>query len=177
MHLAAEAFIRWEMGALDSRSDPLDLLSRICSEPMGAERRPTVYAYASEVAAALTATEPARQLYDAFSPWQGQLVVGGMGEACMGAVDRFLGMLSAAVGRWEEADSWFRSAAALEERVSSPPLLARTRYWHARMLAAREGPGDHDGAVILLERASLTTGTLGMKRLHRQVCQLLTTLK
>ena len=40
----------------------------------------------------------------------------------------------------DQAERHFEAALALEKRLASPPNLARTRYWFARMLHGGEDP-------------------------------------
>jgi hypothetical protein len=54
------------------------------------------------------------------------------------------------------------AALALEESVQSPPLAARTRYWLARALRERDGPGDGERAELELGRSIETADRLGM---------------
>ena len=82
-------------------------------------------------------------------------------------------MLATTAGRWDDADTHFRTAEALEARVSAPPLVARTLYWHGRMLALHADTTSRREAVSLLERAGITASRLGMARLHGSVSELL----
>jgi tetratricopeptide (TPR) repeat protein len=125
-------------------------------------------AYLAEVAGVLEDKARASTLYDLFAPHRGHLVVLSWGVACLGAVDRFVGMLSAVLGRWETAEAHFDSALALEARVGAPPLAARTRYWFARMLLARGEPIDRGHADQLLAASLLRAEDLGMSRLAEQ---------
>jgi hypothetical protein len=53
----------------------------------------------------------------------------------------------------------------MEDKIRSPPLLARTRLWYARFLHARAEPGDRDVASRYAEQV-VTVGTkLGMAAL------------
>lgn len=56
----------------------------------------------------------------------GRLVVVGAGVVCKGSVDRYLGLLHAAVGQAREAAEYFRSAEATHRAIGAAPLLART---------------------------------------------------
>jgi tetratricopeptide (TPR) repeat protein len=126
-------------------------------------------AYLAEVAGVLEDKARASTLYNLFVPHRGHLVVLSWGIACLGAVDRFLGILSAVLGHWETAEGHFKSALALEERVGAPPLAARTRYWFGRMLLMRDEPNDRGHADRLLAESLSTTEDLGMARLAEQV--------
>ena len=140
------------------------------SGPMHPERVPVSLAYRAEVATALGRSCAAGRLYQDLLPYQGQVVVGGMGEGCQGAVDRFLGMLAGAAGRRDDARSHFESALAIETGLRSPPLLARTQYWGGRFQL--EG-GDAGGAHASLGAAFETAERLGMRGLRRDALALL----
>jgi tetratricopeptide (TPR) repeat protein len=90
--------------------------------------------------------------------------------ACLGAADRSLGMLAAVIQDWEKAEEHFDAALALENKIESPPLLARTQTWYARMLIARGSSGDHERARELLGSALSTAESLGMAGLVAE-CQ------
>jgi tetratricopeptide (TPR) repeat protein len=130
---------------------------------------PATLTLLTEVCVALDDRERAETLLELFEPYTGLLVVTGGGSFCPGAVDRYLGMLTACLGRHEEAETFYRSALELEERVSSPPLVARTRYWYGRGLLERGSPGDREEAMALLALALETAESRGMKGLAARV--------
>lgn len=90
------------------------------------ERVPVTLAHQVEVAAVLGNAAPAERLYRAFQPYHDQIVIGGMGDGCQGAVDRFLGILASMLGRFDQAEAHFETALVLEAGLRSPPLVART---------------------------------------------------
>jgi len=98
-------------------------------------------------------------------PYRDQVVVGGMGEGCFGAVDRYLGMLASERGCWDAAEAHFETALRLETGLLAPPLLARTRHWYGRMLLTRGWAGDGDRATQLLDASAETAERLGMASL------------
>ena len=61
---------------------------------------------------------------------------------CFGSASLYLGLLGTVTRRWAEADDHFEAATAAHQRLEAGPLLARTRYEHARMLLARGQAGD-----------------------------------
>ena len=85
-----------------------------------------------------------------------------MGLFCLGAFDRYRGMLLSLLGRHDEAVAALTAALALEESVDAPTLTARTRYWLARALRQRDGPGDGERADVELARSIETAEGLGM---------------
>jgi len=136
--------------------------------PMPPERLPVTLAYRTEVAVAWGTPEQSARLYEVFEPYRGQIVIGGMGEGCMGAVDRYLGMLAAAAGRPTAADAHYETALLLETGLCSSPLLARTRYWYGRMLVDHPGRDHARRADELLTYALDTAKRLGMAGLSAQ---------
>jgi tetratricopeptide (TPR) repeat protein len=107
----------------------------------------------------------AHDLYPLLRPHSGHLIAVSWGIVCIGAADRYLGILAATLGRLDEAERLFEAALSLEREVSSEPLLARTRYWFARMLAHRASEGDVLRALSLLESVLESAEGMGMARL------------
>ena len=66
----------------------------------------------------------------------GTLVVVGDAVVCKGSVDRYLGLVHAAVGQWGEAAEYFRSAESAHQSLGAERLLARTRQQASGILAA-----------------------------------------
>ena len=114
----------------------------------------------AEVAASGGAHARSEELYEHLTPFAGRLLGDVLGLPCVGAADRYLGMLSTVLGRWDEADAHFARALSLEEQIRGHALLPRTRYsaracasrsWSLRGrsgggCAARERRGDNDAA-------------------------------
>ena len=173
IHRAMLAFTRAQLSGADEARAELEAFVDAGLGPMPVERRPVTLAYRTEVALALGGQERARVLHEELIPWEGQIVVGGFAEAPLGAVDRYLGMLATAMGRWEDAETRFEGALRLEDGLAAPPLLARTRYWYGRMLLARGEPADLERADELLASSRDAARLLGMARLHDQAVALL----
>lgn len=117
----------------------------------------------ADVAAALGTPAPATTLYDALAPFAGQLLATVLGLACLGAADRYLGMLATVLERWDAADAHFASAVGLETRARGFALLPRTRYWQARSLQER---GGERAADALLARVVDDASALGLHALR-----------
>jgi class 3 adenylate cyclase/tetratricopeptide (TPR) repeat protein len=126
---------------------------------------PSCMAQLTEAVAEVGAADHARTLYDLLEPWTGQCIVVGQGLDVPGAADRYLGMLAATLGEIDAADAHYAAALDLEERLQSPPLMARTCYWWARALLARGRGDDLERAVTLLESCVATADSLGMSML------------
>jgi uncharacterized protein HemY len=81
----------------------------------------------------------------------------------VGPVARYLGLLSVAEGRWEEAQRQFTNALDLNRRIGARPWLAHTQEDCARMLLARGDAADAERARVLLDAAVTTYRELGME--------------
>jgi DNA-binding SARP family transcriptional activator/tetratricopeptide (TPR) repeat protein len=115
----------------------------------------------AETAALLRHSESAAVLYRLLLPWA-SLNVADVGEGIRGSAARYLGMLAAAVERFDEAEPHFDQALALNASMEARPWLAHTASDYARMLRARNGRGDGARADELIEMASRTYRELGM---------------
>jgi tetratricopeptide (TPR) repeat protein len=121
-----------------------------------------------EVCAALDDCDRAKVLYRLLSPYAAYAVVAS-DWASFGAAARFLGQLAATMGRWQEAESHFDQALAMNARMGAKPWLAHTQFQVARMLLARSEPGDVARASILLDDAWSIARELGMRSLETRI--------
>ena len=119
--------------------------------------------YLPELCRLLADTGRASALLPHIEPWAGQLLVVGMGTSLEGASDRSVAHLLAQLGRYDEADVLYRAAADLEGAAGFPVLMARTKYWHVRLLLDRRAPGDRDQARALLDEAIDVADRFGMR--------------
>jgi uncharacterized protein HemY len=90
-----------------------------------------------------------------------------------GPVALYLGVLAATVGEWDHADTYFTTAAAIQERIGAPTWLARTRVEWARILLARAEAQDAEEANDLLRQALTTARELGLPIIEREAVALL----
>jgi class 3 adenylate cyclase len=79
-----------------------------------------------------------------------------------GPADTYLALLSQALGRPDEADQRFATAAALASRMGSPPWLARIQVEWADLLEQRARADDYDKATMLRVEAVATAKRLGL---------------
>jgi tetratricopeptide (TPR) repeat protein len=121
----------------------------------------------AETAALLSDTESAPVLYKLLAPWHSFNAVD-VGEGIRGSVSRYLGMLAAATGGWEQAELHFDEASAMNASMGARPWLAHTQYDYAEMLLARDGPDDREQAQELLDAALATYHELGMESYARE---------
>jgi tetratricopeptide (TPR) repeat protein len=119
----------------------------------------------TEGVAALRDRGYATLLLPALTSMSGQMAVVGTLIVCMGAVDRYLGMLETVLGDYDSAEQHFEDALDLEQRLDAPPLVARTNYWYARMLLLRNRTDDPAKARACLTAASEIASALGMTSL------------
>jgi hypothetical protein len=127
-----------------------------------------VLALLAEVAVGCESRPHATLLYAHLEPFTGRLLAAVIGLACLGAADRFLGMLSTTLERWDDAEAHFERALDVEGRIRGRALQARTRYWQAQFLRARARPGDDRTARSLLGGVVEEATELGMRRLCEQ---------
>ena len=122
---------------------------------------PCVLADLAALCSHLHDSEHARQVSAHLEPYRGYVVLMG-GHLCVGAADRFLGMLAYTLGQSHDAVTHHTTAFELEQRLKAAPLAARTNYWRARALHARGAPTDEQHAATLLEATVATAHELGM---------------
>ncbi|MDQ6948670.1 MAG: tetratricopeptide repeat protein, partial [Actinomycetota bacterium] len=181
MHRGMLALARVELGELDEVRQELEGLATLADGAVVGllapddrgeipnERWPVTLAYWAEVTAHLSDSVWAETLYRALRPYEAQVVIGGRADGCMGAVDRYLGVLATTMGRWQEAQTHYEAALVIETKLASPPLLARTRALFGQMLLERGGQGDATQAKDLLFNALAAAERLGMAGLVAQV--------
>ena len=116
----------------------------------------------AETSALLGDIDSAATLYRLLAPWAALNVVD-QAEGIRGSVARYLGILTTATRRSEEAERHFEDALAMNARMGARPWLAHTQHDYARMLLARDGPGHREHAQELLDVAAATYRELGME--------------
>jgi tetratricopeptide (TPR) repeat protein len=124
-------------------------------------------AFLVDVCASLRDSDRAQILYRLLSPYAGYAVVSS--EWAFGAASRFLGQLATTMGRWQEAESHFDEALAMNARMGAKPWLAHTKFQFARMLLERSIAGDIERARTLLDESETIARPLGMRLLETQI--------
>ena len=127
--------------------------------------------YLSEVCAALGDAARAATLYRPLSPYSGHNIVFGMGLACCGSADRYLGLLCATMGRSSDAQRHFEEALTMNERIGARVALAHTQHDYAAMLLARGEPGDRERTMDLLKASLESAREIGMRALEKRVAE------
>ena len=113
----------------------------------------------------------AAKLYEMLLPYEEQvLVTGGISG---GAVAHYLGILSATLGRCDQAEVHFAAAEAIHERIGGLSWLARGRLEWARMLLIHGEPGDAGRARALLGQVVAMAQASGFAAIERRAAALL----
>jgi DNA-binding SARP family transcriptional activator len=116
----------------------------------------------AEVCASLGVHDHAAPLYEALLPYADFNVLAHP-EASLGSASRHLGLLAATMCRWDDAVGHFERALETNARMGATLWIAHTQHDHARMLLARDAPGDRERARELLSSALEEYRELGME--------------
>jgi tetratricopeptide (TPR) repeat protein len=119
-------------------------------------------AQVAEACGRLGDKDRAAVLYEQLMPHAKRCVVVEYGIACLGSTSRHLGILAAALGRWNDAESHFQDAVETHRRMGALPWLARTQDQYGHMLLARDRGGDAERAAALIAGAAASYRQLEM---------------
>jgi DNA-binding CsgD family transcriptional regulator len=125
----------------------------------------------AELCAQLGDAARATALEQLLGPCAGQVIVGE--GVCLGPASRYLGLLAAARGDWDAAQSRYESAIGLAESAELPVWRTHARFDLANALLARRGPGDQVRATALLNEVVTEATTLHLVRLREQCLAML----
>jgi tetratricopeptide (TPR) repeat protein len=89
-----------------------------------------------------------------------------------GSVARWLGVLATLLSRYDEAERHFEHALEMNTRIRARIWVAHTEHDYARMLVARDRPGDRERARALSAQALATAREVGMTPLEANVLEL-----
>ncbi len=128
----------------------------------------------AEVATICEHREYAQILFDLLAPFADQMP--NAGATTDGPVSHFLATLSTTVGDYEAADKYFAQAAAFNHRAHARFFDARTSYWWAKMLIARDAIGDNSQARTLLTAAHTAACAHGYGDIERRSAETLANL-
>jgi len=131
--------------------------------------------FLAETAARL-GSEHCATLYRLLSPYPRRNVVVSPAAVCLGSSSRPLGLLAAALHRWDEAERHFADALAMNSRMGARAWVARTQLNYAQMLLARGEPGDREKARGLLQQALAAARQMGMVKVASDCEALLPTV-
>ena len=127
--------------------------------------------FLAETARVLGDAERASVLYDRLLPY-GDRVAVSHAEISTGSVSRYLGILAATTARWNDAEDHFEAALEMNRRIGARPWLAHTQHDYARMLMARDKPGDGDRELELVREALDGYQGLGMHTFAAEAARL-----
>jgi len=118
--------------------------------------------------AAIECRDPrfAEPLLDQLAPFSDQWLYTDV--VTSGPVSRSLGDLSAILGRYDEAGTYFAHSAASSEQAGAKFFAARTDLSWGRMLAERQAPADVDKARELLTKAHTAATANGYGNVERR---------
>jgi DNA-binding SARP family transcriptional activator/tetratricopeptide (TPR) repeat protein len=123
---------------------------------------------AAEACYLLKDVKAAVVLHEQLLPFRGRHSVG-LAEGSVGAVDRYLGLLTGLLGRLDEAEQHFEDAITMNDRIGARPWAAHSRHDLAQLLLTRGGSGDHERATDLLDAALTAAREMGMATLITKI--------
>jgi len=126
----------------------------------------------AEAAIACGDQEFAGPLFDRLAPFSDQFSSAG-GVTAEGPVSNVLGGLATVLGRFDEAECYFVTAAAFSARFAATYFGTETDLLWGQMLVARHADDDIDRARALLERARTTAETFGYGGIERRATAVL----
>jgi predicted ATPase/DNA-binding SARP family transcriptional activator len=126
-------------------------------------------ALAAEACALLGDERLALRLYELLLPRDGLCILGGRGVYFRGAAARYLGLLAATQGRWDDAVRHHEQGLETNTRAQAPPWIARSLVDLARALVARGRPEDQHRVEDLLQHAEPLARAMGMRSLTTQL--------
>jgi hypothetical protein len=94
-------------------------------------------------------------------------------DVAVGSVSRYLGILASVLECWDVASDHFEDALEMNRRMGASPWVAHTEFDYARMLVARGGAGDRQGASVLLRLSLEISQELGLAALSGDLGALL----
>ena len=138
-------------------------LVRVLDDPRPDTRWAGTLSYLVELSDLHEDAATAGRVYDQLRDWTGDAV--GLGNANViypGATARDLGRAAAAAGRPDDAESWYREAVVLNQRLGARPFTALSRLGLAGVLAGRGRADDVPEALGLVRDAARELRRLGM---------------
>lgn len=109
--------------------------------------------------------QAAELLYERLLPHRHRFVVDGIAAGWLGSVERYLGLLAASLGRYDDAEGHFEAALSENLAAGSPLVAAHVLCDQGTMLArTARSPEDAERAVTLLRESATTYRSLGLDR-------------
>lgn len=114
----------------------------------------------------------AQVLYEHLLPYAEYNAITTATDFAGGSVSYYLGLLAATMSRWDDAERHFEDALRMNEERGIRPYAAYTRHAYAKMLVQRDGPGDREQALDLVDQALNAAEAMGMAHLAEQALAL-----
>ena len=157
-----------ELGMQAEARRQLERLGSEGLEPLRASLWLASLTYMTDACTALGEEATAALVYPELAPLAGENVMIGHLVAYYGSADRYLGMLTATLGQWEQAEHYFERALEANAAMDAITWLAHTNYQYARMLLARGG-AHRRRAEPLLAVADQLAASIGMAALCKRI--------
>jgi class 3 adenylate cyclase/tetratricopeptide (TPR) repeat protein len=170
--IAARAAICVELGRL---GDAHHLLEQFAASDF--QRRPHAWAWLvtmvmyGAVAVACRDTKIAESLFDRLAPFAEQVPTNFLNA--WDRVSHYLGSLATVLGRYGEADAYFKETAEFNDRADAKFFKANTNLAWGTMLLERDAPGDAEQARELLAVAHAVAATHGFAAIKRRTAEAL----
>ena len=169
--IAAAAY-RLDVGQVDEARRDLDTLA---AADFADIPRDLMWLFAmsrlSEVVSALGDGRRAAILYELLLPYAERCATTSF-SAYRGSVSRPLGLLATVLGRYDDAERHFERALATNARIRARVWVTHTQHDYARMLVARDRPGDRERAAAIAAESLAAARQIGMKPLEAKLVQL-----
>ena len=117
----------------------------------------------AEATAMLGDVERSQLAYEELLPYEGLVIVVARAAGSNGPVDRILGLLAQRRGRRDDAERHLRRAIEICKRVGDRPALAVSTVDLAEILLGRDGRGDRERALELLDEALPAAREMGAR--------------
>ena len=105
----------------------------------------------------------AEALYARLLPHADETITLGNGRVCIGAVGGPLGILAAALERWDDTERHYDAGLRLIRAMGARPFIGRALVDYAMLLRRRDHPADRDRIRVLLDEAERIGRDLGMQ--------------
>ena len=134
-----------------------EILAEMVTETDGIRHNPdsvwlAVGSLLTEIARAVGDTERAAILLRELRPYEGRIVLTGLGRASFGPVNRYIGVAAHVAGELDEAERLLRASAKQSRWMFAVPHEARALFDLVAVLIDRDGP-DSTEAGVARERA------------------------
>jgi hypothetical protein len=117
----------------------------------------------AETSAILGDVERTRRTLELLRPYRDRIITLSWSVLCLGSVARTLGLLTAALGVWEESERLFQQAIVRNEAIRAPVLVVWTQIDRARALSWHPEPGERRRALQILDGVAARARELGME--------------